>query len=259
MRRIVAAALYLILSGCISPTTQEDPLVSPPSHPQALLTSAFPSVLVEVDAVEGYSFSGATNDLIEAQLRSVAGKQEVKWAKEEIRSQGGSYDMEDLLAIAAKFATFGGPYRFSNGYSAWLHLLILNGKPSQPVIGAYLETGTIVVFPDAYETVIGPAVISGIPRSQASQWTEARVVHHELGHAFGLVGCRIPMVMPRQAAGTPCHSDKPESIMYVGNHEVENDRGTWLTWGIEGSRFDEWDLEDIRSFQKMAAGPSSFV
>lgn len=72
---------------------------------------------------------------------------------------------------------------------------------------------------------------------------------HELGHAFGLVGCGAPVTRERRAADSPCHSANQESVMSVYRDKWDV---FYREYGIEPhvTHFDPDDIADVRALQK---------
>lgn len=259
MRIVPIVLASVVIAGCAQPEITYGLGPHALAHPEALLFSGlFPDVLVEVDYVAGYRPSAYALEGIEADLRALAGKSRVQFLPlEEIPPQGEFVSAARLDDIAASTATAVVPGTFANGSRAFLHIIYLEGEYEKPAMGLYAyTTGAIFLFTRTLDTT-GAGYVSaentglGLDREKRERF----ILRHELGHAFGLVGCRIPMVRPHNEARDPCHSSNGESIMAV--HRTPSPTGNpseFVARGVDNYRadFDADDRADLRSFQASA-------
>jgi hypothetical protein len=101
----------------------------------------------------------------------------------------------------------------------------------------------IVVFPDEYDTATRLAGSDQTVSARAEM--DRHVLLHELGHAFGLVGQRIPMVRPHVDAEHPGHSSNPRSIM----HHQPPMTLEGFVYGDRPRDFDADDRADLAAFR----------
>jgi hypothetical protein len=246
--------LTILLSGCAS--KPPEPAVHWYSEMEAMLWSdIFTSVTVEVDYVEPYKPSAYALGALEEKLSSLAQKRSVKiLPPTPIPPQGQFVSANHLAGIHHKFGNVTKPNWFHNGTTALLHVVYLEGAYETPVMGIH-RAGFIALFPRDYDEVRGVNWPKPPPQVSERQKLERMVLTHELGHAFGLVNCGIPMVRPHQTKPGDCHSDQPASVMSnYDNIDPQTDRAAWLNKTVEGQKFefDAYDVEDVRAFQAKA-------
>ncbi len=228
------------------------------THPEALLRAPeLPQIVVEIDYVEGYAPSNLAIEALQETIEKVTGKQISEIAVDEPHaSPTGPRSDEDIAQFAESVFNRGSEEPFVWKGHAVLHIVYLDGNRDEgSARGVYLSThaGTVVLFPDTWQGQFPVLSVPSGPDGLLENQVERHVLIHELGHAFGLVGCGIPMVRDRaHAEGPPCHSINEQSVMFVGFHELDEDPAWWLSRELDGPvwTFDDDDMMDIRSYQK---------
>lgn len=254
LRALALAALLLPASGCLTVEGTPQPVSFEPQVHEALLWSdLYPAVVVEVAAVPGREPSFESLRMLDSILRTVAGKAQASIvATVPIPLQGGDYDRDRLAAIHHAEAQVIDPDRIVVGGTATLHVLFLDGAleqtdPGRLVLGTFLpDEGVLAVFPDEFA---GAHRVLPDGRSEAAEdEMERHVLLHELGHAFGLVGQRIPMVEEHGDGEEVGHSANPHSVMH---HRPPMTAGR-LVYGPGLLGLDGDDVADIAAFQARA-------
>jgi hypothetical protein len=251
------AVACLAGSGCLT-VAGLSPAPGPALHEALLWSSLYPELVVEVGAVPGREPDRAALVALGRALVELTGRDEGNVSVLEpvaIPAQGGDYKPSDLPRIHRRTAAYIEPSQVVVGGTATLHVLFLDGamrhdERQRMVLGTTIAAdGLIVVFPDAYA-----AAVRHTPSGQtlsARAEMDRHVLLHELGHAFGLVGQRIPMVRPHADPDHPGHSANPLSIL----HHQPPMTLAGMVYG-EGPRdFDGDDRADLAAFQAKAPRP----
>jgi hypothetical protein len=224
----------------------------PPTEAELIvLAHPLPNLIVEIDFVDGYPPGDSAIEELKRNLQEQTAKEKITFlAPRAIAPQGGNYTDEDLHAIQWAALDSRG-VGVSQGASV-LHVLYLDGRMRERNhVGLSLGNGAIVLFPIYFDIqAVGPAAVynSGLDRGRAE--IERAVLIHELGHAFGLVGCGAPMVRPHNDPSHPCHSANEGSVMWWA---VDGPRERGLAEQLQGEmpyQFDEDDLADLAAFRK---------
>ena len=222
MRWIALLAVACLAgSGCISASGSVVEEGQPALHEALLWSTLYPTVVVEVGAVEGRApdqtaLVALGRTLVELTGRADAGVRVLQ--PQAVPAQGGGYKPSDLARIHHETARVIDPDRLAIGGTAMLHILFLDGgmapgEHERLTLGSTLSAeGLIVVFPDEYSQAIRLTPSGQTAPARAEM--DRHVLLHELGHAFGLVGQRIPMVHPHDDAAHRGHSANPYSIMH---------------------------------------------
>jgi hypothetical protein len=246
----------LVGSGCISVSGAPPATAWEPTLHEALLWSGlFPTVVVEVGAVEGREPDRAALVALGLALVDLTGRPDPDvrvLEPERIPAQGGGYQPSDLARIHRSTARVIDPDRVAVGTTATLHVLFLDGAPAASEDGA-LTLGTtlsgeglLVVYPDQYAKASRLTASERTVSARAEM--DRHVLLHELGHAFGLVGKRIPMVQPHADPDHPGHSSNPRSIM----HHRPPMTLDGLVYGDGVRDFDAADRADLAAFRALA-------
>lgn len=257
MRAVALLALVCLLgSGCISVAGETGALGDPTLHEALLWGDVYPSVVVEVGAVNGRAPDQTALVALGLALVELTGRAEADIRVLEpvgIAPQGGDYTPSDLARIHRRTAMVIDPDRHGLGAVAMLHVLFLDGsmrdgEEARLTLGSTLPgEGVIAVFPDEYAKAkrIGPGGTMVSARAEMDR----HVLLHELGHAFGLVGQRIPMVQPHADPEHPGHSTNPLSIM----HHRPPMTLEGIVYGDRPRDFDADDRADLAAFRAMRA------
>jgi hypothetical protein len=243
-------------SGCISVSgSPQSTLWEPTLHEALLWSSLFPTVVVEVSAVAGRepdpgALVALGLALVDLTGRPAAGVRVLE--PEPIPAQGGGYKPSDLARIHRETARVIDPGRVAVGTTATLHVLFLDGS-AQPTengrmtLGSTISSeGLLVIFPDQYAQATRLTASDRTASARAEM--DRHVLLHELGHAFGLVGKRIPMVQPHADPEHPGHSSNPRSIM----HHRPPMTLEGLVYGDGVRDFDANDRADLAAFRALA-------
>ncbi|HWG91246.1 MAG TPA: hypothetical protein VNZ52_10410 [Candidatus Thermoplasmatota archaeon] len=253
--------VFIILSGCLSEGTVDRqpriPSTFETLQTALLLTDRFPNVTVEIDYVEGKAPGRESLENIRRALLEVAQKERVTLLEPAVirdvvpdRARQWTVDeVHDLDRRTRDFPVAPGTYGLEG--TAYLHVLYLDGEGSvdgRPAAGLEGD-GWLALWPDTFnhteDDVVPPHQIYPYPELR-----ETKVLLHELGHAFGLVNCGIPMVTPREDPDSRCHSTSEESVMYVHTDWMDSRLGRFTGKLAYPTWFDDDDLEDIRAFQR---------
>ena len=245
----------LVGSGCISVSGSPQATSEPSLHEALLWSTLFPTVVVEVGAVEGREPDPAALVALGRALVDLTGRpaSEIRVLEPEpIPAQGGGYKPSDLARIHHATARVVDPTRVAVGATATLHVLFLDGSAAASedgrlTLGTTISgEGLLVVFPDQYAKAT--RLTSSDRTVPARAEMDRHVLLHELGHAFGLVGKRIPMVQPHDDAANPGHSSNPRSIM----HHRPPMTLEGLVYGDGVRDFDADDRADLAAFRALA-------
>lgn len=250
-RALLAAFAASLLAGCAANDLADAPrtIEGPSSLPGVLLTGD-PRVIVEIDFIDGRAPLSSTLRQIEAALHDVAGKRLVVLGEPQPISRitpdiDREWSPSDITSIAWRTEEA----RPVSG--AYLHLVFLDGRGRDergPFRG--LQVGeTLAVFPDALKPTAALPRVDG-PRFTHHARLEAQVTLHELGHAFGLVDCGLPMGEARADPGSPCHSTHEASVMRAYVDLIDMARDGVMDGSAVPSWYDAADLADIRTFQR---------
>ena len=208
-------------SGCISVVGESAPGVQPALHEALLWGDQYPSVVVEVGAVGGRAPDPSALVALGLALVELTGRAEADVRVLEptpVPAQGGDYKPSDLARIHRATARVVDPELRAIGQTATLHVLFLDGslradeRPRLTLGTTLASEGLIAVFPDEYAEATRLTASDQTTSARAEM--DRHVLLHELGHAFGLVGPRIPMVRPHADVDHPGHSNNPVSIMH---------------------------------------------
>lgn len=255
-----AVALMLVpaMAGCLRSPVQDTPTLS-----EALLwNDPHPNLVFYVDYVEGREPSQLALDTLMETARDVTGKENVsmvgprkiegldsdpdrRWDQQDRQEMYESHFSEMYVPRFDELR-----YAYSKDDNASIHIIYLDGRDKFDAQGLH-SYGTIVIFLDSYGGDLH------LPFPGRDPW-ERHVLIHEFGHALGLVNCGIPMVTPREDPdSSQCHSTEPTSVMSQdsggGIVEANMDQfqdGQWAYY-----QFDQYDLEDIQSFQASFKSP----
>ncbi len=253
MRAVALLAFVCLLgSGCVT-VAGEAAQSGDPSLQEALLWSGpYPSIVVEVGAVEGRAPDHSALVALGLALVELTGRAEADVRVLEpttVPAQGGHYKPSDLARIHHQMARVVDPDQRAIGRTALLHVLFLDGsmqagEEARLTLGSTLAgEGLIAVFPDEYAkaTRLGPTGTMASARAEMDR----HVLLHELGHAFGLVGQRIPMVRPHVDVDHPGHSSNPASVM----HHRPPMTLEGIVYGDRPRDFDADDRADLAAFR----------
>lgn len=249
---VLALTCLLLASGCISVTGSQERGAAPDLHEALLWGGAYPVIVVEVGAVAGREPDRAALVALGLALAELTGRAEADVRVLEpvpLPPQGGEYRPSDLARIHRQAARVVDPDRHAVGEVALLHVLFLDGslqgaEDSRLTLGSTLASeGLIVAFPDEYAkaTRLSAAGTTTPARGEMDR----HVLLHELGHAFGLVGQRIPMVRPHADAEHPGHSSNPASVM----HHRPPMTVEGIVYGDRPRDFDADDRADLAAFR----------
>lgn len=135
----------------------------------------------------------------------------------------------------------------------YLHILYLNGQMEDTArVGFYVEN-EITILSDLLTSIVGPYVME-LPGGIREDQMERKTLIHELGHAFGLVNCGVPMIRPHEDPNSPCHNTNPRSVMSGWNWtRPEEDPVQSAKEILEINwRFDADDEADLARFRSTA-------
>lgn len=249
---LLLALACLLGSGCISVVGQRALVAEPALHEALLWSDLYPSIVVEVGAVDGRAPDPSALVALGLAIVELTGRAEADvrvLQPEAVPVQGGDYRPSDLARIHHRTARVIDPDLNAVGSTATLHVLFLDGT-KQATDGDRLTLGTtlsaeglIVVFPDDYTGATRLARPDQPVSARAEM--DRHVLLHELGHAFGLVGQRIPMVRPHADAEHPGHSSNPHSIM----HHSPPMTPEGFVYGDRPRDFDTDDRADLAAFR----------
>ncbi|HUR26518.1 MAG TPA: hypothetical protein VM327_10945 [Candidatus Thermoplasmatota archaeon] len=242
-------------SGCISVVGQAAGPAAPALHEALLWDDLYPTLVVEVGAVPGRAPDPSALVAFGLAIVELTGRAEPDVRLLEpvaIPAQGGGYGPADLARIHHATARVVDPDVHAVGSTATVHVLFLDGamragESDRLTLGSTLwGEGLIAVFPDAYASATR---LAGPDRTvPARAEMDRHVLLHELGHAFGLVGQRIPMVRPHVDAEHPGHSSNPVSIM----HHRPPMTLDGVVYADQPRDFDADDRADLAAFRATA-------
>jgi hypothetical protein len=242
------------LSGCVGGGA--DAASREVTSPEAfLLDNPYPTVRIDVDHVDSWEPKEEHLDLLASKLVNHSSKKDVILEEAEpIHPQNDDEWTEEELQMLRE-GTYGGNLTTLSGEGdeAVLQVLYINGTyATEPLLG-YQERGSIVIFIEEIRTRHKSSEADAtVPRPpDIASAMERHTLIHELGHAFGLVGCGIPMLMDRAAENDSCHSSNEDSVMYARKSQMD-----LLQEQIQGDgeglpyEFDSHDVEDIEAFRQ---------
>jgi hypothetical protein len=220
-----------------------------------LWSDLFPAIVVEVGAVEGRAPDPSALVALGLALVELTGRAEPDVRVLEpvaVPAQGGDYKPSDLARIHRATTRVIDADERAIGTTATLHVLFLDGtmRPDERTrltLGSTLAgEGVIVVFPDEYAKAIRLTASGQTVSARAEM--DRHVLLHELGHAFGLVGQRIPMVRPHADTDHEGHSSNPLSIM----HHRPPMTVEGFVYGDRPRDFDADDRADLAAFRAIS-------
>ena len=247
-------AFFLVSSGCVErePGHNEDWSVSIPGA--ILLDDAFPDLVVEITYAGERRPSAVALAALEETLRTHTAKGSITILSPrgidsfpaDVRSHDDAIRIHDEVRMLGR-----GTWPW-NGSTFYMHILYLNGQLEEPGAGFYHGNGRITVMGDAIYTQIGPVLVADGPDTVLNERVERRILVHEVGHAFGLVNCGIPMVRPHEAGDSECHSDQTRSVLHeTGWTPPDDSPSRSLADTLEVNwRLDAYDVEDLTAFKK---------
>lgn len=257
MRTAVFVVILAVgLAGCTSAEVvgPDPPGGSLTLQGALLLATPYPSLIIEFDYVSGREpRPDAVQEMIHA-IRALTPKEDVQVVGPDViegmhGDPGRSWNLEQLWAIAATVrSTKLDAAGLGSGASVFLHVLYLDGEYRDERGSARgIQSGNLL---GVWTDTLQPANLIGEegPSFPSEAASETRLLLHELGHAFGLVNCGIPMTAAREHPSSRCHSTNDESVMSAYTDMLDmalhNDHVQTLP-----SWFDEDDVNDIRAFQ----------
>lgn len=259
---IIALICVLALAGCLSSMPHDEHDSDGDSTPAALIwAEPFPTLLIEVDYVEGREPSRLALDVLLATLTEVTDKREViiqtptALPREDPRFSGPrDWSAAELFALRKEFFDAGHPAELGRDGVAFLHVMYLNGRfvdDEVSGVGAQIGPAVYVFLDRARDLSVGHY---GTP-NPTREYDERSILIHEVGHALGLVNHGIPMIVDR-LHNDGRHSNRPESVMWPGLRgpsflEIVQDN-TWTPY-----RFDEYDLQDLQTFREAGRARST--
>ncbi|MHB8605495.1 MAG: hypothetical protein ACYDCK_09590 [Thermoplasmatota archaeon] len=257
MTAVIVAGI-LVVPGCLSGQRLSEDAASGVSLPAALLwKSPFPRLVVQIDYVEGRAPSADALSALRETLVNLTGKEDVRLLEPRIipnltASTAHVWTEATLLRLHERTDLVGLPVgAFGRNQTAYLYVLYPDGHftGAHEVIGVEIAN-VIAVFKD------GIADPLPVDRDPTIVVQERHFLLHELGHAFGLVNCGLPMQTPHEDSQSRCHSaDYNSSVMCATC--VDHIEAALATAGVPQLLWWQWvpreydanDLADIAAFR----------
>ncbi len=187
----------------------------PRSTPAAYIRGAHPSLVVELDLVEGVAPRDGVGPLMVGALEPLLDKPggisiqvddtiPASRALEE-------WTFADVEALALETFDEIGP-----ADAAVFHTLWLTGRyvseSGGTILGIAWGNRYLAIFADTIDGACSGAL--PLTRDQVCREAEAAVWTHEAGHVIGLVNNPIPMAAPHEDAEHPGHTSNADGVMY---------------------------------------------
>ncbi|HUR61270.1 MAG TPA: hypothetical protein VM286_02760 [Candidatus Thermoplasmatota archaeon] len=241
-KKFLHLILAIAFAGC-STSPVASPHLEPPLPVFALLDPAA-DLLISIRAVRGREPAALTLDALRQNLGDSRVHSFTILPTTYVPNSDKPYGSADLMELHA---------HRPNGTDLDILFLDQAYARDKNLTGVtFVNYGLIAVFQD--RNPFSPKVIPSnlqMPDTRIRQATERSTLVHELGHAWGLVNCGIPMVQPREDPQSKCHSIHQQSVMNFATHyntditNVRTEDGGDPVW-----HFDDQDWQDIRSYQE---------
>jgi hypothetical protein len=173
----------------------------------------FPTLLIEVDYVEGHQPSPAAltrlSDVLARRLQKPGGVDFLIDSAIPASTPGRLYSDRDIRELEGVYRQ-----RYSGGRNqpdravAWVVYLDGNSElddAESRALGVAIGGSQIALFPASLDEVASP---------DERESLEAVVLLHEFGHLFGLVNNGVPMVGDHEDREHPLHDVNPDCVMH---------------------------------------------
>jgi len=215
----------------------------PRSDPAAYIRDAHPSLIVELDVVEGVAPRDGVGALMIGALEPLLAKPGgISIQTDDTIPASRALDewtFADVEALALETFDQIGP-----DDSAVFHTLWLTGRyvsdSGGTILGIAWANRYLAIFADTIDGACSGAL--PLTRERVCREAEAAVWTHEAGHVIGLVNNPLPMVEPHEDPEHPGHTSNRDGVMY---------------WSYEGPSF--IDALIAGSGPDFAFGPESMA
>jgi hypothetical protein len=255
-------ASLVLLTGCAG---ADDDAGADAAKLRALLSSEVPSLMLEVDSVEGLTLSSAAQDETVSVFSELTGKTgEIEVTLDDTfegRGEDGSWDWSSIRSLSTRLRDIP-----STEAQATVHVLLLDGQyagstSDGSVLGLAEGHDLVVLFEGAIRQSC-ERVAAEVDRGQAFEdrlcdQTQLAVLVHEYGHILGLVNSGTPMVEPHEDPDSPGHDTVSECVMdarFNSQAAVDEIRGQLMQDEDPGVHFCDRCREDLASFRNALDG-----
>lgn len=192
--------------GSVEPTNR--------STPEAYIRGAHPSLIIEVDVVEGVAPRDGVGELMVGALEPLLDKAEgVSIRVDETIPAARALDewtFADVQALALETFDEIGPSDAAVFHTLWLTGRYVESEGT--ILGIAWGNRYLAIFADTIDGACSGAL--PLSREQVCREAEAAVWTHEAGHVIGLVNNPLPMATPHEDAEHPGHTSNPDGVMY---------------------------------------------
>ncbi|MGH2759585.1 MAG: hypothetical protein ACRDKJ_08475 [Actinomycetota bacterium] len=204
------------------------------------LSSEIPKLVVEIDALEGYTPSPSAVGLLRSRLASVVDKPGgIEILPVETFTGGReSWNEEQLIAVQRQHRD-----RWSDRNAIVLYVLYVDGSFTDDAtsLGVSFNASMYAMFAEQIRSAAATPLVSG-------EAIERAVLVHEMGHILALVNLGYDSPRDHEDPRHEGHSNNPDSVMYwaVDNVGVANLVGGRTSPPTQFDADDLADLEDLR-------------
>lgn len=187
----------------------------PRSAPAAYIRGAYPSLVIELDVVEGLAPRDGVAELLIGALDPLLEKPggiRIQMDETIPASRArAEWTFAEVEALAHE--TFD---QVGSEDDAVFHTLWLSGsfqsESGGTVLGIAWANRYLAIFADSIDGACSAAL--PLTRERVCREAESTVWTHEVGHVIGLVNNPVPMVEPHEDADHPGHTSNPDGVMY---------------------------------------------
>lgn len=221
----------------------------PRSAPAAYVRGTHPSLVIELDVVEGVSPRDGVEALLTGALQPLLDKPGgITIQRDETIPASRALEewtFDDVQALALETFDQVGPEESAVFHTLWLTGSFVS-ESGGTVLGIAWANRYLAIFADTIDGACSSAL--PLTREQICREAESTVWTHEVGHVIGLVNNPIPMVEAHEDPEHPGHTSNPDGVMYWAY-----ERPTFIDGLIGGEAmvdFGPESLADVAAFRE---------